>query len=118
MRTTVFKVVGGQVEAEVCEVPPWAAPDENGQIAAEMHHSLNGSTVLYRIPAGVTVPIHAGPNYALCQIISGRGTLMLPSGQEIAYEGPELFTFEPNALHGWRDVVEDTLLTVCEVKPD
>ena len=116
MRTTVFKLVDGQVEPEVCEVPPWADADEFGQVAAEMHHSPNGTTVLYRIPAGCTVPIHAGPNYALCQIISGRGKLVLPSGQELDYQGPELFTFEPGALHGWRDVVEDTLLTVCEVK--
>lgn len=116
MRTTVFKLVDGQVEPEACEVPPWADADEFGQVAAEMHHSPNGTTVLYRIPAGCTVPIHAGPNYALCQIISGRGKLVLPSGQELDYQGPELFTFEPGALHGWRDVVEDTLLTVCEVK--
>jgi hypothetical protein len=25
---------------------------------------------------------------------------------------PELFIFEPGALHGWHDVIEDTL-TVC-----
>jgi hypothetical protein len=42
--------------------------------------------------------------------------LVIPSGQEFDYQGPELFVFEPGALHGWRDVVEDTLLSVCEVK--
>jgi quercetin dioxygenase-like cupin family protein len=115
VRTSVFSVVDGQVESEVAEVPPWADPDAFGQEAAEIHHSPNGTTVLYRIPAGCTVPIHAGPNYALCQIVSGRGTLVLPSGKEFHYQGPELFIFEPGALHGWRDVVEDTYLTVCEV---
>jgi hypothetical protein len=34
------------------------------------------------------------------------------------YCGPELYIFEPGALHGWSDVVEDTLLTVCEVKAE
>jgi quercetin dioxygenase-like cupin family protein len=74
--------------------------------------------VLYRIPAGCSVPIHAGPGYALCQIITGRGKLVLPSDREIDYCAPELYIFEPGALHGWSDVVEDTLLTVCEVKAE
>jgi hypothetical protein len=42
--------------------------------------------------------------------------LVLPSGEKIDYEGPELYIFEPGTLHGWRDVVEDTLLLVCQVK--
>jgi quercetin dioxygenase-like cupin family protein len=116
VRATVFDVVDGKVEFEVRETPPWADPDEFGQVAADMHHSPNGSTTLYRIPVGCSVPIHAGPNYAVRQIITGRGKLVIPSGQEFDYQGPELFVFEPGALHGWRDVVEDTLLSVCEVK--
>jgi quercetin dioxygenase-like cupin family protein len=116
VRATVFDVVDGKVESEVRETPPWADPDEFGQVAADMHHSPNGSTTLYRIPVGCSVPIHAGPSYAVCQIITGRGKLVIPSGQEFDYQGPELFVFEPGALHGWRDVVEDTLLSVCEVK--
>lgn len=116
MRTTIFNLVDGHVEFEISEVSPWGDPDEFGQVAAELHRSPNGTSVLYRIPAGCTVPIHTGPGYALCQIISGQGKLVLPSGRQIDYHGPELFIFEPGALHGWRDVVEDTLLTVCEVK--
>jgi hypothetical protein len=73
VQTTVFSLVDGQVEPEICEVPPWADPDEFGQVAAELNHSPNGTTVPYRIPAGRTVPIHAGPNFALCQIISAGG---------------------------------------------
>jgi quercetin dioxygenase-like cupin family protein len=116
MRTTIFSLVDGNVEFQIAEVPPWADADEFGQVAAELHYSPNGTSMLYRIPAGCSVPIHAGPGYGLCQIITGRGKLVLPSGQEIDYHGPELFIFELGALHGWRDVVEDTLLTVCEVK--
>jgi len=52
----------------------------------------------------------------MCQIMAGRGKLLIPSGEEIDYHGPELFLFEPGALHGWRHVTEDTLLTVCEVR--
>ena len=70
---------------------------------------------MYRIPVGCSVPVHAGPNYAVCQIVSGRGKLLLPSGQDIDYQAPELYVFEPGALHGWHAVVEDTLLTVCDV---
>ena len=42
--------------------------------------------------------------------------MVLPGGREVDYHGPEIFMFEPGALHGWHDVIEDTLLTVCEVK--
>ena len=118
MRTTIFNLVDGHVEFQSSEVPPWSDADEFGQSAAELHRSSNGTSVLYRIPVGCSVPIHAGPGYALCQIITGRGKLVLPGDREIAYCGPELYIIEPGALHGWSDVVEDTLLTVCEVKAE
>jgi quercetin dioxygenase-like cupin family protein len=107
---------GGQVEFQVSADPRWADADEFGQAAAELHRSPNATSTLYRIPAGCSVPIHSGPGYALCQIVAGRGKLVLPGGREVDYQGPEVFMFEPGALHGWRDVTEDTLLTVCEVK--
>jgi len=116
MKTTLFKLVDGQVEPEVCEVPVWAAPDENGQTAAEVQNSPKLSITFYRIPVGCVVPIHAGPHYTVCQIVSGQGKLALPSSRELEFVGPELFLFEAGALHGWQDVVEDLLLTVCEVK--
>jgi quercetin dioxygenase-like cupin family protein len=90
--------------------------DEFGGAVAELHHSPSGASLLHRIPAGTFVPIHTGPDYAYCQIVTGRGKLVLPSGQEINYHGPELYIFEPGTLHGWRDVVEDTLLSVCQAR--
>ena len=81
-----------------------------------MRNFPNLSTIIYRIPVGCKIPIHAGSHYTLCQIVSGQGKLVLPSGQGLEFAGPELFIFEPGALHGWQDVVEETLLTVCEVK--
>ncbi len=116
MRTTVFSVTDGQVDFRSSETPPWAAPDEFGQASAEIYRSPNGTSVLYSIPVGCTVPIHAGTNYAFCQIVAGRGKLVLPGGREIDYSAPELYIFEPGALHGWVDVVEDTLLSVGDVK--
>jgi quercetin dioxygenase-like cupin family protein len=116
MRTTVFTMAEGEVTVSRSDAPPWADPDDNGQVAAEVHRSPNGTTVFYHIPIGCSVPVHAGPNYSVCQIVTGRGKLVLPSGQEIDYQGPELYVFEPGALHGWRDVVEDTMLTVADVK--
>lgn len=116
VRTTIFKLVDGHVAFEGSAVPDWAEPDEFGQTAAELHRSPNGTSMLYRLPVGCSVPIHAGPNYDYCQIVTGRGTLILPGGREIDYYGPELFIFEPGALHGWAGVVEETLLSVCHVK--
>jgi quercetin dioxygenase-like cupin family protein len=116
VRTTVFNVVDGRVEFTSSEKPPWARPDEFGQAAAEIYRSANGTSVLYSIPVGCTVPIHAGTNYAFCQIVAGRGKLVLPGDREIVYSAPELYIFEPGALHGWVDVVEDTLLSVSDVK--
>ena len=73
---------------------------------------------LYRIPAGCSVPIHSGPGYAaMCRLLPAAGSWFSPGGREVDYHGPEIFMFEPGALHGWHDVIEDTLLTVCEVKP-
>ena len=116
VRTTVFKVADSQVAPETCEVPAWGEPDENGQAAAVVQNLPDLAITLYRIPIGCTVPIHAGHCYASCQIVSGRGKLVLPSGEELQFVGPELFMFEAGALHGWKDIVEDTLLTVCELK--
>lgn len=116
MRTTTFKPVGGRVERQTSEVPVWDEPDENGQIVASVQNSSDFAITLYLIPAGCTIPVHAGPYYTLCQIVAGRGTLTLPGGEGLHFAGPEVFMFEAGALHGWNDIVEDTLLTVCEVK--
>jgi len=116
LRTTIFNLVNGRVEFQVSEVPPWGDTDEFGGAVADLHHMPNGACLLHRIPAGTSVPIHTGPDYGFCQIVTGRGKLVLPTGQEINYHGPELYFFEPGTLHGWRDVATDTLLSVCQVK--
>ena len=85
MQTIVFNLVDGHVDSQVSEAPLWSEPDEFGQVAADLHRSPNSTTVQYRIPVGCTVPIHASANYAICQIMSGRGKLILPSGKEFEY---------------------------------
>jgi quercetin dioxygenase-like cupin family protein len=117
MQTTVFSQVDGHVQLQRSEVPPWGDTDEFGGVSAELYRSPNGTSSFHLIPAGTSVPIHSGPDYAFCHIVTGRGKLVLPSGEETDYHGPELYIFEPGTLHGWRDVVEDTLLSVCLVKP-
>lgn len=67
------------------------------------------------IGAGGNFVMHSGPEFAFCQIVSGRGLLGLPGGEEIAYEAPELFLFHPDTLHDWHGVKEDTLLSVLLV---
>jgi quercetin dioxygenase-like cupin family protein len=105
------------VEFDLSAVPPWGDTDDYGGVSAVLYRSPNGISNLHRIPAGTSVPLHTGPEYAFCEIVTGRGKLILPSGEEIDYHGPELFIFEPGTLHGWKDVVEDTLLLVCLVTP-
>jgi quercetin dioxygenase-like cupin family protein len=116
MQTTVFSLADGRVKFQQSRVPSWSGLDEHGGTSAVVYRLPNATGNLHRIPAGTSVPIHTGPEHGFCQIVTGRGTLVLPSGEEIQYHGPELFIFEPGTLHGWKDVVEDTLLLVCQVK--
>lgn len=71
---------------------------------------------LVEIAAGGSFAMHSSPDVAFCQIVRGRGKLGLPDGRELAYEGPELYVFQPDTLHDWHEVVEDTLLSVCLVR--
>ena len=95
VRTTVFNVVEGRIEPESSEAPPWAAPDEFGQAAAEIFRSPNGTSVLYSIPVGCTVPIHAGSNYAFCQIVAGRREIGPPGRPRDRIFSPRAFHFRP-----------------------
>ena len=57
MQTTIFTVDDGNVEFSGSAAPPWAAPDQFGQAAAELHRSPNAVSTLYSIPAGCTVMV-------------------------------------------------------------
>ena len=42
--------------------------------------------------------------------------MVLADGREFQYSAPELYVFAPGALHGWKDITEETVLSVCLVK--
>ncbi|MGH2751654.1 MAG: hypothetical protein ACRDK3_12395 [Actinomycetota bacterium] len=82
----------------------------------ELEQVPNAELQLVRIRSGGHFVMHTSPDVAYCQIIKGRGTLVLPEEHTISYSGPELYVFMPGTLHEWRDIEEETLLSVCLVK--
>lgn len=66
-----------------------------------------------RIEAGGSFVLHTGPESGFVQVVRGRGKLVLPEGTRVPYVAPELFLFEPQTLHGWGDIEEDTLMASC-----
>lgn len=123
MRVTEFVVEADQVRADVSREPAWKTFAEvDGQPLtdvdlAELGEVPGAEFQLVRLRAGGYFAMHTSPETAFCQIIEGAGTLGLPDGRGVNYNGPELFIFNPGTLHEWRDVTEDTLLSVCLVRP-
>jgi quercetin dioxygenase-like cupin family protein len=122
MRTTVFEVRSGEVVPDVREEPSWQPFEEYDGKPLERVSVLDlleppGVLVqLVEIAAGGHFAMHSSPDVAFCQIVRGRGKLGLPDGREVAYDGPELYVFQPGTLHDWHDVEEHTLLSVCLVR--
>jgi len=122
MRTTIFEIEGSQVALRRRETLDWEPFDEyDGQPLKaveliELEQVPNAELQLVRIRTGGHFLMHTSPDVAYCQIIEGRGTLNLPGERTVSYAGPELYVFMPGSLHEWRDIEEDTLLSVCLVK--
>lgn len=122
MRTTIFDLGDGSVEARVEESPrlePLAEYDGKpleGVRLRDVIEPPGGLIQLVEIAAGGQFAMHSSPDVAFCQVISGRGKLGLPDGRELDYEGPELYIFLPGTLHDWHAIAEDTLLSVCLVR--
>lgn len=121
MKTTVFELADGSVQARVTESPSWepfeefdGKPLERVRLV-ELLREAHAEVQLVEIAAGGRFAMHSSPMLAFCQIVRGRGRLGLPDGSSLAYEGPELYVFLPGTLHDWHDVEEDTLLAVCLV---
>ncbi|HSK91049.1 MAG TPA: hypothetical protein VK875_07040 [Euzebyales bacterium] len=121
MRVTTFTQLDGQVQPAVDRQPDWqpfeqfdGKPLERVELV-ELGRTAEADLQLVRIAAGGHFAMHASPDIAFCQIVEGSGTLRLPDGRELAYEGPELYVFHPHTLHEWVDVTSDTLLSVCLV---
>jgi quercetin dioxygenase-like cupin family protein len=66
------------------------------------------------LDVGARLPMHAGPHFATCQVVRGRGKLGLPDG-DVPFDGPALFTFEAGADHSWHSIEEPTVMTTCVV---
>lgn len=121
MRSTVFELADGSVQARVTESPSWepfeefdGKPLERVRLV-ELLRKAHAELQLVEIAAGGRFAMHSSPMLAFCQIVRGRGRLGLPDGRNLAYDGPELYVFLPGTLHDWHDVEEDTLLAVCLV---
>lgn len=122
MRVTDFRLDrDGTVEPAVTASPAWQpfAELEGEKLTdvglVELGRSGPAELQLVRIAAGGHFVMHSSPALAFCQVVEGAGTLALPDGRELTYEGPELYIFRPHTLHEWRDVRRDTLLSVCLV---
>ena len=86
-----------------------------GVRVAVLEFSGNAAVHLVRIAAGGGFPMHTGPQWGFVQVVEGSGTLVLAGGERVRYRAPELFLFEPNTLHSWAEVTEDTLMSSCIV---
>ncbi|AYY15015.1 hypothetical protein EF847_22300 [Actinobacteria bacterium YIM 96077] len=125
MRTTVFELDtdGKNVRPRVTPEPRWQPFDEwEGEPLTSVHlveHVQTPRATLQQvhIAAGGHFVMHTTPDLAHCQIVRGRGILRLPDDQRIPFDGPELYIFQPETLHEWTDIEEDTLLSVCLVHP-
>lgn len=124
MRVTELTDHDGTVRAAVSEVPAWQPFEQfDGQPLdrvelVEINRAGGAEMQLVRIAAGGHFAMHSSPDTAFCQIVEGAGTLRLPDGRELTYEGPELFVFHPDTLHEWVAVTADTLLSVCLISSE
>jgi quercetin dioxygenase-like cupin family protein len=122
MKTTIFDLENGSVEARVEESPRLEPLREydgkplQGVRVRDLIEPPGALVQLVEIAAGGHFAMHSSPDVAFCQVVRGRGTLGLPDGRELAYEAPELYVFLPGTLHDWRAIEEDTLLSVCLVR--
>jgi quercetin dioxygenase-like cupin family protein len=121
MRVTTFTEHNGTVETTVDQAPSWQPFEQfdgkplDGVGLVELGRTAEAELQLVRIAAGGHFAMHSSPDIAFCQVVEGAGTLRLPDGRELAYEGPELYVFHPHTLHEWADVTADTRLSVCLV---
>jgi quercetin dioxygenase-like cupin family protein len=122
MRTTIFELEDGSVEARVEEAPRLEPLREydgkplEGVRARDLIEPRGALIQLVEIVAQGHFVMHSSPDVAFCQVVRGRGMLGLPDGGELAYEAPELYVFLPGTPHDWHAIEEDTLLSVCLVR--
>lgn len=92
-------------------------PEYDGQPLKGVSFALlpgipGGAPQLHHIAAGGHFAMHDTPSPAFLQVVTGRGKVVFADGTVRDYEAPELFVLQPGAPHEWRDIEEDTLLSV------
>ena len=122
MKATIYGVEDSRVTKEVIPEPDWRKfPSYDGKTLelvdlVELRSVRNAELQMVRIRRGGHFAMHSSPDVAFCQIVAGRGSLILPEDQIVEYKAPELYVFMPGSLHEWSDIQEDTLLSVCLVR--
>lgn len=122
MKVTIYEVEGSKVAKDVIPEPDWKEFSSYDNKAldrvdlVELRTVANAELQMVRIRRDGHFVMHSSPDVAFCQIVAGRGSLILPGDQIVKYTAPELYVFMPGSLHEWRDIQEDTLLSVCLVR--
>ena len=122
MKVTIYGVQGSKVTKEVIPEPDWKKfSSYDGKALelvdlVELRSVANAELQMVRIRRDGHFVMHSSPDVAFCQIVAGRGSLILPRSEIVEYTAPELYVFMPGSLHEWRDIQEDTLLSVCLVR--
>jgi quercetin dioxygenase-like cupin family protein len=121
VQTTIWRLTDGSVDPQVADGLAWQPSTFEGEPVpgvedVVLHESPNGTMLLIRMRAPGGYPMHAGQDFAFCQVVEGRGKVGLPDGRTVSFNGPELYIFEPGTTHDWHDLAEDTLLAICLVK--
>lgn len=119
MRTTIFQLVDGRVrpasetDHQFRELREFdGSPAE--RVAIHELETLGAVELqLVQILVGGHFPIHSSDKLAFCQVVAGAGRLGLPDGAFLDYRAPETYVFHPGTLHEWRDIMEDTVLSVA-----
>jgi len=76
---------------------------------------VKGVLHMVRVAPGGEMKMHASPQRSICVAVAGKGKLGLPDGDEREFCAPEVFIFEPNAIHDWHGIEEETTFVCCTV---
>ncbi|MDJ0491508.1 hypothetical protein QNA24_34610 [Rhodococcus qingshengii] len=105
-------IVVDEVATDFVELPEYEGKPLTSVSAAMLPAIPGGAPQLHRIAVGGHFALHDAPSPAFIQIVTGRGNIVFADGSVHAYAAPELYVLQPGSPHEWRDVEEDTLLSV------
>lgn len=109
--------VGFDAEVQLTPQPNWADQPMEGVSTHTFFQSGQQEMLYVEIKAGGFFVMHDSPWAAFCQVIHGKGLMQTSDGRGLHYDGPTTILFQPDTMHGWTDVVEDTLMSVAIMAP-